>query len=299
MMFKMILTVLVMSGTQPSIATEGKPIDAESLCDRLQIMEETLVFDKSGTKIVYSYRQDRRPKGTSDSEDNNKKPEEVACQRGSSSGVSSSAFTGAVFFHHEWTVKKDGTISVSYDQGSEFVGHGRDAKLKDSVGLKTIQIKDFQSISWVSPFHKEQRVVIRLTPMLTEPVSTRELGPFPLFLSEATIFDGKGKLWTANLTASGDYVGVLTVQGALLLGLQPFSQGSIIGKVSGKDIKFSLADGTSIVLKSDDVILPGNLNAKIYVMYDPALKAKNFGSQSVSSAKDAEEVLLRLKRHAL
>ena len=298
MIAKIMMTMaFIMVGTQ-ALAVDKNPIDAKSLCGRLQIMEETLVFDQSGKKIIHSYRDERRPSADFASDEKEKNTDDVVCRRGSSSGHSSSAFTGTVFFHHEWSVKKDGTMSVTYDQGSEFVGHGREAKLKDSMGAKTVDVKDFQSISWVSPFHKNERVVIRLTPMLTEQVSTREIGAFPLFLSGATIFDGTGKLWTANLTAFGDYIGVLTVQGGMLLSLQPFAQGKIVGKARGREIRFALADGTSVLIKSDDVILPGDLSTKVYVMYDPALKAKNFGSQSVSSGKDAEDVLQRLKRHS-
>jgi hypothetical protein len=295
---KMIAIFFVGLGTQAFGAKENGPIDAETLCSRLQIMEETLVFDLSGKRITHSYREERKPRA-SISNGAEKKTDGVVCRRGSSSGHSSSAFTGSVFFHHEWTVNKDGTISVTYDQGSEFVGHGRDAKLKDSMGSKTVDVKDFQSVSWVSPFHKAERVVIRLTPMLTEQVSTRDIGAFPLFLSGATVFDGTGKLWTANLTAFGDYIGVLTVQGGVLVSLQPFEQGKIIGEARGREIRFSLADGTSVLIKSDDVILPGDLSTKVYVMYDPSLKAKNFGSQSVSSGKDPEDILQRLKKHAI
>ena len=284
----------LMAGAPAALGSDSAALDPSTLCERLQIIEEVLVFDKSGTRIIDIYRNDRGPGG---SRLGNDKESDVACGRGSSSGFSSSSFNRPIFFHHEWSVQKDGTLAVTYEQGSGFSGHGREAKLENSTGQKTLAIKDFQTVSWVSPFHTQQRLVVRLTPTLGENHRIREVGNFPLFLSDTTIFDGSGNLWTANLTASGDFVGVLTVEGALVLSFQPFEQGTQAGKASGKEIRLSLPDGESVLLRSSEPILPGDLAADIYIMHDPELKAKDFGSQSVSSGSDAKEVIGKLRRH--
>jgi hypothetical protein len=277
-------------------ATQSTPIDPGTLCERLQILEETLVFDKTGTRIIDIYSNDRGPGGSSLGQ--SEKEDGIVCGRGSSSGISSSSFDGPIFFHHEWSVKEDGTLTVTYEQGSGFSGRGREAKLKDSTGRKTAAVKDFQTVSWTSPFHKNQRVVVRLTPTLRKSQHSRELGKFPLYLSDATIFDGSGKLWTANLTAYGDYIGVLTVAGSVVMSFQPFTEGKKIGKAHGKEIRFTLPDGKSVLLKSAEPLLPGDISSDVYVHYDPNMRAKSFGSQSVSSSDNAAETLSRLKQHA-
>jgi len=106
MILKTMAMTFALFGMQALAATDRTPIDGESFCGRLQIMEEALVFDQTGTKIIHSHREDRRPSSEATSGEKEKKSDEVVCRRGSSSGYSSSAFTGTVFFHHEWSIKR-------------------------------------------------------------------------------------------------------------------------------------------------------------------------------------------------
>lgn len=272
-------------------------ITPQEICKRLQITEEILVFDSSGDHIVHVHRKVREARGGLGNGKDEKKDKDEVCGRGASTGNSSDSFDGAIFFNHEWSVKTDGTMTVSYEQGSEFVGEGHDAKLKDSTGRKTAAVKDFTPISWVSPLHKAQRVVIRLIPTLVAGDTPRDLGKFPILLENATIYDGAGRLWTINLSADGDFIGVSTLQGGLLLSYQPFTGGKKIGRASGREIKFKNEDGSTVVVKSETAILPGDLAAEVYVMIDPTLRAPHIGSQSVSASDTFKEAFERMQKN--
>ena len=290
-----ILSVLVVNFTLVARADAKNPLTAKDICQRLKVTEEVLVFDESGEKVVDSHSQIRGGgaslNGPSNSSDKDSKAE---CSKGASSGQSSSSFDGPIFFHHEWTVLSDGRIKVSYEQGEGFEGHGREAKLVGSTGRQELVVKDFSAISWASPLHKKQRVVVRLVPTLEEGQSTKELGQFPIIIDNGVIYDGAGKLWAINLTAEGEFIAMTTVHGGIMLGFQAFPGGKKIGRAAGREIRFKDKDGSTIVVKSEAPILPGQVAADVYVLLEPKYKSKGVTSQSISSGKDPTEVLERM-----
>ena len=192
----------------------------------------------------------------------------------------------------------DGRVKVSYEQGERFEGRGRDAKLVGSTGRQEFIVKDFSAISWVSPLHKKQRVVVRLIPTLNAGESTKELGQFPITIENGVIYDGAGKLWAINLTADGEFIAMTTVYGGLMVGFQPFPGGKKIGRASGREIRFKEKGGSTIVIKSETPILPGQIAADVYVMVEPKYKSKSVTSQSISSGKDPNEILERMANNS-
>lgn len=280
----------------PMYAAKGEPLTAQDICRRLQITEEILVFDSTGEKIINIDTKMRLAKGSAaDSQKVDPKRPDVVCTKASASGQTSSDFEGSLFFAHSWYVKKDGKISVEYEQGTNFKGRGRDSDIVGSTGKESVELKDFQPISWVSKLHKNQRVIVRLVPSLAESAAVKELSKFPIILDNAAVFDGKGRLWTASFTAEGEYIAATTIHGGVMMSYQPFTGGKKVGRASGHELKFKLEDGTSVVLKSDSLILPGDMTADVYVMVDPSLKAESISSQSVSTGSNAEEILAKLK----
>jgi hypothetical protein len=296
---KAVLGLLVFSVASAGMAEAKKPLTAQEICQRLQVTEVVLVFDESGEHIVDSDVRVRGggsgPEGPGDSSE---KDSNVKCSNGSSSGQSSSSFDGPIFFHHEWNVLADGRIKVSYEQGQRFEGRGRDAKLVGSTGRQELILKDFSPVSWTSPLHKKQRVVVRLVPTLRAGESTKELGQFPITIENGLIYDGAGKLWAINLTAEGEFIAMTTLHGGLMVGFKPFPGGKKIGRASGREIRFKARDGATIVIKSETPILPGQIAADVYVMVDPKYKSKSVTSQSISSGKDPNEVLERMANNS-
>ncbi len=65
----------------------------------------------------------------------------------------------------------------------------------------------------------------------------------------------------------------------------------------GREIRFKTDEGTSVVVKSESMILPGDISADLYVMVNPSLRAEKVSSQSVSSGSDAEETFRKMRGH--
>lgn len=301
MNYRDILKLAALIGTitsAPILAASKAPLTPQQLCDRLRITEEVIILDATGKSVIDVMRNERGTKeGLSKSASSDNKNDTI-CETNNSSGQSSTSFDGPIYFSHTWSVKTDGTLEVTYEQGKEFKGRGRDAKLVGSTGPQKKIVKDLETISWVSPFHDKQRVIIKLTPSLSEGIVNRDLGKFPIMLESATIYDGAGRLWTVNLTAQGEFIGVTTVYGGLIFSFQPFPGGHKIAKAIGNEIKFKNKDGATVVIKSDSKILPGDLASDVYVSVDPSMKAESISSQSISSGDDPNEVIERMKKRS-
>lgn len=295
---KLIPSIFVLILASAGMAETKKPLTAQEICQRLQVTEEVLVFDESGEHVVDYDKRVRGSAGLGGPSDSSEKGKSEKCSKGSSSGQTSSSFDGPIFFNHEWSVLADGRIKVAYEQGEGFDGRGREAKLIGSTGRHELIVKDFSAVSWVSPLHKKQRVLVRLVPTLVEGQSTKELGQFPITIENGVVYDGAGKLWAINLTADGEFIAMTTVHGGLMIGFQPFPGGKKIGYAAGREIRFKASDGPTIVIKSEAPILPGKMGADVYVMVEPKYKSKSVNSQSISSGKDPNEVLERMANNS-
>lgn len=274
-----------------------QPLTGKELCSRLHIREEIIILDPSGEKVIGSISSEKDlGQGLSDSNSASHSKNGEECRSSSRSGHRFNELSLPIYFYHQWIVDTEGRISVTYDQGSGHNGEGKNSKLVGSIGEKTERIKNFQAISWVSPFHKKERVVIRLTPSLGEDQYTRNLEKFPLLLSKAVIFDGQGRLWAANLDARGDFIGVKTLVSGLQMSYQKFPGADRIGKVAGHEIRIKDRDGLSIVVKSEEDILPGNLRSELYVKLDPELRSESVSSLAVSTGSEAEDTFGRMVR---
>jgi hypothetical protein len=274
-------------------ALGANALTASEICQRLQIDEKIIVLDDSGKHLIDTMTTKRGAtvgrlstgKGPKDGQ----KVGEFVCRSENRTGNSSSSFDGKIFFRHLWTVNADGQIAVTYEQGSGFEKRDGDVKVLGSMGADTKVIENLAPVSWVSPAHKKQRVVVQLTPYLAEAEVHRELGKFPILIKNGIVFDGSGRLWAANLTAEGEFLGVTTLVGALKLSLQPFDGGAKIGRMAGNEIRFKGTDGVSVVIKSETPMLPGALTADVYVDVDPKIKSEGIGSLHVSSGNNADE----------
>jgi hypothetical protein len=257
-------------------------INAEEVCKRFEIQEEILVFDKEGALTDFLTKI-RGGSGISRSKDRKKDPskDDIVCQNSNMSGQSAEGFE--VHFSHDWTVKKNGTIQGKYNQGTGVIGRGKDSKLQNPMGEVTIDATNFQSVSWSSPFHKDQKIVFRLTPRLKDAKNSAEISKFPIVLSNSVIFDGKGRLWAASVDASGEYICFSAAQGTVSLSFNEFKGASKTARVEGNTVRFKGPEDLSIVIKSDEFILPSGMYADAFVKVDLGRKSDNINSNHVSS----------------
>ena len=293
---KIILTVPALFVLSlPGFSAESKgPLTAEQICKRLTISEDVIVLDPTGNKIKTVLHNDRST-GNEFSAFDKKSAKEVVCSSSGTSRYSADELSQQVVFSYSWAVLGDGTITSSFEQGTDTDRTSKGNSIKGSLGKQTADLKDFAPLVWVSPLHKSERVIIRLTPSLTPETQFQSQLQFPLILDDATVFDGKGRLWAGNLTAKGEFIGVMTVQGLFVLSYQEFPGAKKIGKVVGHNIRFKTEDGTSVVIKTSTPILPGNIGADLYVLEDSNIKATGIASQHIFTGGKAEETIQRIQ----
>lgn len=259
-----------------------KKIPADEICRRLEIYEEILVFDKEGALTNY-LSQIRGPSGAMQSKKEKSEPgrSDQECGTSSMSGQSGEGFE--VLISHDWTVKKNGAIFVKYNQGTAINGRGKESKLLNPMGEVASEVKNFQGVSWQSPFHKDQTIIMRLTPRLRDENSVVDISKFPIVLDNSVVFDGKGRLWAASLSAKGEYVCFSSAEGTISLSFQEFKGGTRTANVEGSSIKFKGPDQLSLVIKSESLILPAGISANAFVKVDPRRKSEGINSNHVSS----------------
>jgi hypothetical protein len=264
-------------------------ITAEELCRRFEIQEEILVFDKEGL-LTNFLSNVRGGSGISRSKSGKKdlSKEDVLCQFSNMSGQSAEGFE--VFYSHEWEIKKNGSVQAKYNQGTGISGRGKESKLLNPTGEVAIEASNLQSVTWASPYHKDQKITFRLTPRLRDTKKTAEISKFPIVLSNSVIFDGKGRLWAASVGASGEYICFSGTQGTISLSFNQFKGATKTARVEGNTIKFKGPEDLSIVIKSDDFILPAGMFADAFVKVDLVRRSENINSSHVSSGDEASTI---------
>ncbi|MEI8028039.1 MAG: hypothetical protein WCI18_16950 [Pseudomonadota bacterium] len=277
-----ILGMATLAVAKPEGSGTPKKIAADEICRRLEIFEEILVFDKEGALTNFR-TQVRGSSGSIQSKKGNQEPNRLdeECKTTSMSGQGATGFE--VFLSHEWTVKKDGAIFVKYNQGTAFNGRGKESKLLNPMGEVSSEIKNFQAVSWQSPFHKDQTIIMRLTPRLKDENSTVDISKFPIVLDNSVVFDGKGRLWAASLEAKGEYICFSSAQGTVSLSFHDFAGASKTALVEGSTIKFKGSDNLSIVIKSESLILPAGISANAFVKVNLGRKSEGINSSQVNA----------------
>ena len=280
-----ILGMATLGTAKPDSSGTPKKIAADEICRRIEIFEEILVFDKDGSLTNFRTRV-RGSSGSIPTKKDKLEPNRIdeECKNSSMSGQSAAGFE--VFLSHEWTVKKDGAIFVKYNQGTAFNGRGKESKLLNPMGEVSSEVKNFQAVSWQSPFHKDQTIIMRLTPRLKDENSSVDISKFPIVLDNSVVFDGKGRLWAASLHAKGEYICFSSAQGTVSLSFHDFAGASKTALVEGSTIKFKGSDNLSIVIKSESLILPAGISANAFVKVNLGRKSESINSSQISAGDE-------------
>ncbi len=281
-----ILGIATFAFAKPESSGTPKKIAADEICRRFEIFEEILVLDREGalTNFLSQVRGlSEVPQSKKEKSEPNRSDEE--CKTSSMSGQSANGFE--VFFSHEWTVKKNGSVIVKYNQGTAVNGRGKESKLLNPMGEVSSEVKNFQAVSWQSPFHKDKIIIMRLTPRLKDENSTIDISKFPIVLKNSVVFDGKGRLWAASLEAKGEYICFSSAQGTVSLSFHDFAGASKTALVEGANIKFKGSDNLSIVIKSESLILPAGISANAFVKVNLGRKSEGINSSQVSAGDES------------
>jgi hypothetical protein len=271
-----------------------KPLDAGALCGRLQLTEEVLTFDESGTHIVDVFaRTDKSGRGGAPGKIAKTDSDGAVCRSRSRSRHENDALSQPIVFAYTTRVMADGTLQMVFEQGTGVEGRGGERHLAGGLGEKKWTFPNFEPFVWVSPLHKGQRVIVRIIPSLTRESETLESGELPIVLENATVFDGKGNLWAANLNADGKYMLATTVFGTISMSFMPFKGAEKLGRAIGNEIRFAMPDGRSVVMRGTRPLVPGDYMADVYMVIDTTHKASSIQDQHISTGDDPEETFKR------
>jgi len=270
------------------------PLTPEQICRRLVISEEVFVMNPDGTRAEHKVGQYRLYRHGIAIPNKNAK-DGIACTLQGGGTDSSSDFDGPLHMNHKWTVHDDGRIEATVTQYAKRLP--RDQGLADVLKTKTVTVKDMAPIIWVSPAHKHQRVVVRLSPDLSDNDEAKDLTRLPLTGTDIVVTDSRGRLWGQNINTAAPYVSMTLSEGTLLLSYYSFKGAHKLGEARGHEIDLDLGDGLRVTLVSKTPLLPTGVSANVYGSYDPGRKSSGINSVSLRTTDTEANFLKRIKQH--
>ena len=261
--------------------TEARHVNYEKLRYWLEIRGEILVFDKTGTHLLYEVDEERSWKFGGDKpilanwSYKRKSLPEVALQ-------------------HEWQMGPDGKLTAKIQQFASLERNGKEIKYGKLVKSKEFMIENFNSLTWVIEQNDSVRVVAKFDPHIWSETEPSDAGALPIASQRMTIYDSKGNLWASRLDTSGGkniYFGVTTHRGSVYLSYLPFRGAKLIGIAEKSRIKLE-DGGTKLFIESNENFLPREMVANVYGYFDFSKKTDSY--QSVrSNGSDKEDNFLR------
>ncbi len=257
--------------------------------DRFEVHGDIYYFDRESGKLVDKGSQTRLWKSVDGSKDK--------LTRVESFWGTGSAQHGEIALHHLWTIREDGTIHVlieEYGDTIEVKGSDgeRDYKMVNLLRKDEFDLKDFAPVHWISvrPGTKS-KVVIRLTPDLSNFEEPKPLEAMPIAATDLLITDNEGSLWADHLNIDGKYVGFITHRGAIYLSLYPFKGAQVIGFAAGSKIELGLGNKRIVTLTSSTPFMPETVRATVYGIHRPNQKTARFQSVRSKSSSTEERFL--------
>jgi len=277
--------VLVCAAMNIGGAAAAEVMSVKSIKDRFEVHGDIFYFDRENGKLVDKGSQTRLWKSVDGSKDK--------LTRVESYWGTGSSQQGEIALHHLWTIREDGTIRVlieEYGDTIEVKGSDgeRDYKMVNLLKKDEVDLKDFAPVHWVSvrPGAKS-KVVIRLTPDLSNSEEPKPLDSIPIAATDLLITDNEGSLWADHLNIDGKYVGFTTHRGSIFLSFYPFKGAQVIGFAAGSKIELGLGNKRIVTLTSSTPFVPETVRAMIYGIHRPNQKTARL--QSVRSKSSSTE----------
>lgn len=270
----------IVSFVTSTISLAKPDLSPKDIAERLSIKAEIFVLDSSGKRLLQESSHDSRYEyGVGNKIDSFMSNE--------------GADYGLIALHHKWEVRQDGSIAVSIEEFAhryENPQTGRE-EFKDSIKKDTFVIENFSGLVWKVQNNREKNVVVRFTPSLTKKHHSVALKDFPLSGSSMVIIDRQGTLWADELTLQGQFWGITTHRGSLVLSYQPFHGAKVLGLASGNQIDLDLDSKIHVKVVSKTDFLPNGVEAKVFGFYLPNKKTASVMSVQTSSTDKEEKIL--------
>ncbi len=282
-------------------AEKNKPYTALQICERLVVNVDEMVFDAAGTTLRHRGRsqQLRSAVGMAGGgeEQGPSQFKDAICGFSGGIGSSSNNYSQPLYLKYEWLVKQNGSIHYVIEQfARQTMDKNSPPKFHDSVKRDEGEIKDFAPVIWVSPLHKNERLVVRMTPVLLNERPMTTLGELPISGQEIVAFDSDLQVLVRNLDVAGKYVGFSTPKGFLAISYAKFKGSEPMGVAVGNRMELSLpGKGKRITLISTHPFVPMDVKAQVYGIFDTSRRSSSITSQSISTTDNEAEFLDKLK----
>jgi hypothetical protein len=259
------------------VTSPRKELEADKLRYKVEIQADVLVFNKTGTRLLFKSDEERKLRFGND------KPI-TSYWNVIHKGLPTTAF------FHEWQFNPQGELQLKFKQ-FESMSKDKDGGVKTG---KLLQEKDF-TIENMSPpsivlFQDDnRRIVVQFRLQIWNDESAEDIGKLSINSTRMTIFDNKGNLWASRLDNSSGknvYYGVKTHMGSLYISYVPFEGAKKIGMAEKNRIRIE-QDNLKIFIESADSLLPRGVQANVYGYIDTNKRSERF-NQVISNGSDRE-----------
>ncbi len=232
-----------------------KEVSIEKLKYSIEIQGNLLVFNKTGTRLLYTVEEDRRWKFGGN------KPI-VSYWNVTQKGLPASAL------QHEWQLTPQGELQLKIKQ-FESMKREKNGEIKTGKLMqeKDIPIENMTVPSIVLHQDDNRRVVAQFKIQIWPTDDNAEdIGRLGINSGRMTIFDTKGNLWASridNSTGNNVYFAARTHMGTVYLSYVPFKGARKIGIAEKNRIRVE-DNGVKLHVESSDFLLPRGIQANVY-----------------------------------
>ncbi|MCX6116284.1 MAG: hypothetical protein NT027_01985 [Proteobacteria bacterium] len=197
----------------------------------------------------------------------------------------------------QWQMLDSGEIKVSIEQFDRQVVNEKTKQTEyvDSLGKEDVVIERMMPIVKTVRKLSEGNLIVRLTPRFRPTAKLKNISGLPLTGADVVIGDTKGQIWSMNHSFEGEFIGVSTSKGTLLMSLSPFKEATIEGVAEGNEIRIPIGLDQSVFVRSSQSILPHKIKAKVYAAFLPNLKTEKWTNVHTVSSNTSEDLMKRIQ----
>lgn len=283
-----LLTLLGLFFGQASFAAQTDIMEFRELCARLEVVSEVFIYDQQGhlveKKREFQKLSNNTPWSSID-------PEKT-CKIEAGWGSQWDKDQPVLSLKFGLEVKKDLSLMLNvaqYEEGGEEAGHS------DPILKKSFNVTDLQTVTWQSPLHKEQKVMVRFIPNLSFREEPQDLTKLAISARDAMFLDQEGQLWAKDMNFKGQYIAVITHKGGVAFSFYKFPGSSLIGEARGKTIKLRDNNGYDLTLTGASNLLPDGQASRVYGLFT-SKTTSGPGSTHGYSSSDEKEIIEVIKR---
>lgn len=188
-----------------------------------------------------------------------------------------------IALHFVCEIHDDNSLTLTlkqYDSIENSHSNSKKANFGKLLREQTVELENFEPVSWVAESNESQRVILRFTPSLESVRENMTLDKLTIGGDRGSflVTDNQGYLWGENVRFGGVLSGMRSHRGAFVISYYPFKGAKELGFATGKMIELNLTDSLKVKIRNDSDLIPGEMRAKVYGKYIPSIKSESVNS---------------------